>query len=293
MVRIASFLPSATEIAAALGLANDLVGRSHECDFPPEVRALPPVVRTRIRTEGRTPAEIDAQVRAALRAGESLYEADIPLLERLKPDLLLTQDLCSVCAPSGPMARDVERALGGTTRIVSLNPHSLDDVLFTILQVGEAAGVADRARALAAALRARLDAVRSRTAGARRRRVAVLEWTDPPFTCGHWVPEQVAVAGGDEVLGRAGQPSRTTTWEEIARARPEVVIVAPCGYHLDRSALLARDVLGRLGFAREVWAVDADSYFARPGPRVVDGAELLADILHGDGAAPPRAERIR
>ena len=276
-MRIASFLPSATEIACAIGLEDQIVGISHECDHPPAIRSRPAVVDTLIETRGRTQAEIDADVRRVMAGRGTLYVADEALLRELRPDLILTQDLCRVCAPSEGDTAAVAARLPGPPRVLSLNPRSVEGILENIREVGEATGRAAEAAGVVAALRGRVEAVRARAPKARPR-VMVMEWLDPVFTCGHWVPEMVEIAGGVEVLGRAGEYSRRSSWEEVAEAKPDILVLSPCGYHLPKVLEDAPAAAGRVD-ARVV-AVDADSYFARPGPRVVDGIELLAHLFH-------------
>jgi iron complex transport system substrate-binding protein len=291
-VRLVSLLPSATEIVYALGLGEDLVGVTFECDEPAAARREKTVVVGGRDTSGMTPGEIDSYVRAQLAAGADLYTLQAEALARLEPDLILTQDLCRVCAlPSG----DVEDALGYLgcrADVLTLDPRSLDEVLDSILDVGQAAGVPDRATRLVGELRARLARTAARVAGRRRPRVAVVEWVDPPFTAGHWIPDLVSAAGGQQVAAHPGAPSVPTSWPEIAAAAPEVVVVAPCGYHLPGAIEQARSVARALPDAA-VWAIDADGIVVRPGPRLVLGVEALASVLHpvvpGDGpaAAPP------
>jgi iron complex transport system substrate-binding protein len=236
-------------------------------------------------TSGMTPAAIDAYVRSQLAAGEDLYTLHADALAALAPDLILTQDLCRVCALPAGHVEDALDYLGCTAEVISLDPHSLDEVLATILTVGNRTGAQPQAAQLVAALRQRLAAVAGRVAGRRRPSAAVIEWTDPPFTAGHWVPDLVTAAGGRPVAARPGGRSEQTSWEQIEAARPEVVVVAPCGFHLDDAAaqaeLVARELPGL-----PVWAIDADGLIVRPGPRLVDGVEALAAILHpGVGAA--------
>jgi iron complex transport system substrate-binding protein len=286
-VRLVSMLPSATEIVYALGLGENLVGVTFECDEPAAARAEKTVVVGGRDTRGMTPGEIDSYVRAQLAAGRDLYTLHADALAGLQPDLILTQDLCRVCAlPSGHV-EDALDYLGCRADVLSLDPHSLDDVLDSILMVGQRAGVMDRARQLTGQLRARLDRIGARVAGRRRPRVAVVEWVDPPFTAGHWVPDLVTAAGGEPVAARPGQPSVQTTWPAIAAAAPEHVVVAPCGYHLAGAIEQAQLVAATLPGAA-VWAIDADGIVVRPGPRLVDGVEAIASILHpGDAPAPP------
>ena len=293
-MRIVSLLPSATEIVYALGLGGELVGVTFECDEPASARSEKAVVVGGRDTAGMTPAAIDAYVRAQLAAGEDLYTLHADALAALAPDLILTQDLCRVCAlPAGHVA-DALDYLGCTAEVLSLDPHRLDDVLATIVTVGERAGAEAEAERLVAALRRRLAAVADRVAGRRRPSVAVIEWTDPPFTAGHWVPDLVTAAGGRPVAADPGGRSEQTSWDQIAAARPEVVVVAPCGFHLDAAAAQAELVARRLP-GLPVWAIDADGLVVRPGPRLVDGVEALAAIFHPDpsAASPSPAGRTR
>ncbi len=293
-MRILSLLPSATEIVYALGLGDLLVGVTDECDHPPEARRHPIVSRADLASTaappgsgapspgGLPPAEVDRLVGERVAQGEALYSLDTDLIRELRPDLILAQDLCRVCAvPSGHVEEALER-IGWQARVLSLDPGRLDDVIASIVAVGEAAGVEDRARRVAAALGERLERVRRATAGRRSRPTLALEWPDPPFAGGHWVPDMVRVAGGEPLLGKAGEPSRRLGWGEVAASQAEMVVVMPCGYRLDRARDEATTVAGRpeLQAAREVWAVDASSSFSRPGPRLVDGVEALAGVLH-------------
>lgn len=294
-VRVVSLLPSATEIVYALGLGDQLVGVTFECDEPPAARRDKTVVVGGRDTSAMSPAAIDAYVRARLAAGEDLYTLHADALAALAPDLILTQDLCRVCAlPTGQVEEALDY-LGCSAEVVALDPHSLDDVLATILTVGQHAGAEQQAEHLVASLRRRLDAIAGRVAGKHRPATAVIEWVDPPFNAGHWIPDLVTAAGGEPVAARPGRPSVQTSWDQIAAARPEVVVVAPCGFHLDGAAaqagLAARQLPGI-----PVWAIDADGLIVRPGPRLVDGVEALADILHPDQAADAStvpADRIR
>lgn len=289
-MRICSLLPSGTEIVCALGLQDDLLGRSHECDHPPQVRDRPAIVRTLIDTQGKTPEEIDRAVRQTMRERGTLYVADEDRIRAIAPDLVITQDLCRVCAPSGEDLNAIVRRLPSRPRILSLNPRSVKGILDTILEVGAATAREERARSVVAGLQRRIDAVRIATGSIRTRpRVFLMEWIDPVFCSGHWCPEMVEIAGGTEVLGRAGEDSHRVTWEETLAAAPEILVLTPCGYHLDRVLEQAAILFDRPGWRNipavrggRVFAVDADSYFARPGPRVVDGIELLAHIIHPD-----------
>jgi iron complex transport system substrate-binding protein len=284
-VRLVSLLPSATEIVYALGLGDDLVGVTFECDEPPAARAEKEVVVGGRDTSGMTPADIDTYVRDQLASGEDLYTLHADALARLRPDLILTQDLCRVCAlPSGHVAEALDY-LGCNADVLSLDPYTLQDVLDTILTVGERTEATERAERLVANLRGRLADVAARVAGRPRPRVAVIEWVDPPFAAGHWIPDLVTAAGGEPVAARPGRRSEPLTWPEIAAAKPDLVIVAPCGYHLAGAVAQAAAVTAALPGV-PVWAIDADSLVVRPGPRVVDGVEAIAAIMH-PGAVPP------
>lgn len=279
-------LPSATEIVYALGLGADLVGVTFECDEPPSAREEKVVVVGGRDTTGLTPGEIDAEVRARLAAGEDLYTLHAGALAALAPDLILTQDLCRVCAVASGHVEQALDHLGCRADVVSLDPHTLIDVLASIEEVGKRTGVADRAGRLVAGLRGRLAAVADAVAGRSRPRVAVLEWVDPPFTAGHWIPDLVVAAGGDPVMCDPGQPSVSASWPEVAAARPDLVLVAPCGFHLDGAVAQAAEVAARLPEVA-VWAIDADGLVVRPGPRLVDGVEAIAYVLHPDAVPAP------
>jgi iron complex transport system substrate-binding protein len=284
VVRLVSLLPSATEIVYALGLGGDLVGVTFECDEPASARAQAVVVVGGRDTRGMTPAEIDDYVKARMAAGEDLYTLHADALAGLDPDLILTQDLCRVCAlPSGQVT-DALGHLGCRADVVSLDPYSFEEVLGTILAVGERAGVPERAVDLVTALRGRLDRVAAAVAGRPRPRVAVVEWVDPPFTAGHWVPDLVTAAGGEPVAARAGQRSVETTWRDLAAESPDFVLVTPCGFHLPGAAEQAAVVVPHFP-GTQVWAIDGDGLVVRPGPRLVDGVEAIAAILH-PGAVP-------
>ncbi|MFI7599855.1 ABC transporter substrate-binding protein [Actinoplanes sp. NPDC049681] len=291
-MRLVSLLPSATEIVYALGLGDDLVGVTFECDEPPQARRDKAVVVGGRDTRGMSPAEIDAYVKTQMAAGADLYTLHAGALAGLDPELILTQDLCRVCAlPSGHVSGALDH-LGCRADVLSLDPYSLEEVLATIVEVGERAGVPQRAAALVSGLRARLDAVAEAVAGRPRPRVAIVEWVDPPFTGGHWVPDLVAAAGGEPVAARPGRRSVETTWAELAAAAPDVVLVTPCGFHLAGAVEQAARVVPHFP-AAQVWAVDGDGLIVRPGPRLVDGVEAVAAILHPDAvpAAPPEAIR--
>jgi iron complex transport system substrate-binding protein len=293
-MRIVSLLPSATEIVCALGLEASLVGVTHECDYPDAARRLPVVTRSLIDHSAASSREIDEHVATHLRNGLSLYALDHAALADLRPDIILTQALCEVCAvPYDAVvraARDVSTAFEGLApQVISLEPHTLDDILATVAAVGAATGVPERANALLATLRARVERVRERARElAARPRTACLEWIDPPFGPGHWLPELVQIAGGKPGLGRAGEESRRIAWDEVIAFAPEVLVVTPCGFDLPRTLHEAREALPRrdgweaLPAARrgQVYAVDGNAYFSRPGPRIVESLELLAELIH-------------
>ena len=291
LVRLVSLLPSATEIVYALGLGDDLVGVTFECDEPPAARSEKTIVVGGRDTRGLTPREIDSYVRAQLAAGADLYTLHAHALADLRPDLILTQDLCRVCAlPSG----HVDEALGYLgcqADVLSLDPHSLGEVLGSILEVGRRTGVPDRAARLVDELRARLTRVSAAVAGRRRPRVAVVEWVDPPFTAGHWIPDLVSAAGGQPVAAQPGVPSVATSWAAIAAAAPELVVVAPCGYHLPGAIEQAQSAAQALP-GLSVWAIDADGIVVRPGPRLVDGVEAIASIVHPGAVPAPRPAAV-
>jgi iron complex transport system substrate-binding protein len=291
-VRIVSLLPSATEILFTVGAGDDVVGVTFECDSPPEARTRR-IVSTSALPDGLGPAEIDAVVAQRMAAGEDLYRLEAGALADLDADLVVTQDLCAVCAVDVSVVDDALAHLGCTADVLTLDPQSLDDVLETVLTVGRVTGTAARAQAVVEDLRRRLAAVAGAVAGRDPVPVAVLEWTDPPFTPGHWVPDMVAAAGGDSVLGRSGARSERTSWDVVAAASPAVVVAAPCGYGLADSARLAEAVVGHLPTGVPLWAVDANASFARPGPRLVDGVEALAALLHPDAGLPLDAALAR
>lgn len=283
-MRIVSLLPSATEIVFALGLADDLVGVTFECDYPPDPRADRHVVVGGLDTHGLTPERIDALVREKIAAGEDLYRLDDDLFRRCEPTHVLTQDLCRVCAlPAGEATAALEH-LGCDADVVTLDPHTLDEVLSTITAVGAATGTSARATAVVDDLRGRLDTVAERVAGQTMPNVFVLEWSDPPFIAGHWVPDLVIAAGGNPVHAERGGRSVSTTWDDIRAADPDIIVVSPCGFRLDAAAEQAATTLPNLPERAEVWAVDADGVMVRPGPRLVDGVEALATIFHPSSA---------
>jgi len=302
-MRIVSLLPSATEIVCALGLEDRLVGVTHECDFPPSVRRLPKVTRTLVPADASS-AEIDRIVRQRLDRARALYALDLPVLDGLRPDLIVTQALCGVCAAAADEVRAAASTLPGNPRVIDLEPKTLADVLASIRQVAEAAGVAASAADVIRALTTRVDAVAARSASLQHRpRTALLEWLAPPFSCGHWSPELVRLAGGIEGLGREGEPSRTLGWGDVMAWQPEVVVVACCGFDVERTmhdlpALGAVPGWPDLPAVRagRVYVVDGSQYFSRPGPRLVDSLEILAHLLHPDvhplPAGLPRAVRV-
>lgn len=277
-------LPSATEIVYALGLDDDLVGVTFECNEPARARLEKRIVVAGRDTSGMTPGDIDRYVRDQLAAGEDLYTLDAGALAEIAPDVILTQDLCRVCALPTTHVEDALDYLGCRADVISLDPHTLEAVLDSITSVGKRLGVEQRADQLVAGLRARLDAVASRVAALPRPRVAVLEWIDPPFTGGHWVPDLIYAAGGQPVASDAGEDSRERRWDEIVDARPDLVLVSPCGFDLDGAAAQALVVAEQLPGV-PVWAIDADGLVVRPGPRLVEGVEAIAAALHPDAFA--------
>ncbi|GIF07813.1 ABC transporter substrate-binding protein [Actinoplanes siamensis] len=291
-MRLVSLLPSATEIVYALGLGDDLVGVTFECDEPAHVRSSKTVVVGGRDTRDMTPAEIDDYVRTRMAAGGDLYTLHAGALAELAPDLILTQDLCRVCAlPSGHVDEALAH-LGCRAGVLSLDPHSLADVLDTFVEVAVAAGVPERGRRLVAEGERRLAATAAAVAGRPRPRVAVVEWVDPPFTGGHWVPDLIAAAGGEAVAAMPGKRSVQVSWAELTAPDPDVVLVTPCGYHLDGAVRQAEAVLPHFPDA-QVWAIDGDGLVVRPGPRLVDGVEAIAAILHPDAVPAARPETIR
>lgn len=295
-MRIVSLLPSTTEILFDLGAGDDVVGVTFECDHPAEARTRT-IVSTSAMPEGLSPQAIDAFVADAMHRGEDLYHLDAGALSGLDADLVVTQDLCAVCAVDVAVVDDALAHLGCTAEVLTIDPHTLDEVLASVGTLGKATGREEAAASLVASLRARLDDVVRRTSPRPRPRALVLEWTDPPFAPGHWVPEMVERAGGVSALGTPGEKSCRTTWDHVAAAAPDVVVCAPCGFGLDSSRTLAEELVaaGTLPDGVPVWAVDANASFARPGPRLVDGVEALAGILHPSVAtAPPQlAVRVR
>jgi iron complex transport system substrate-binding protein len=286
-VRIASLVPSTTEMLFALGLGDRVVAVTHECDFPPEATTKPQLTRS-VVPEGLPAAEIDAAVRERTGRGEALYELDKELLEELWVDLIVTQAVCEVCAVSFDDVRAVADELPTQPQVISLDPTTLGEVLADIPRLAEAALAPEAGRRLADEAGARLDAVREAVEGAPRPRVAALEWLDPVYVGGHWVPQMVELAGGEDVLGMTGERSRTAEWDEIEAVSPEVVVSMPCGYYAERAAKETLDQAERLApLGARVIAVDAAAYFSRPGPRLVDGVEWLGHLLHPDLVPAP------
>jgi iron complex transport system substrate-binding protein len=281
-MRIVSLVPSATEMLFALGLGPDLIAVTHECDYPEAARELPKITRD-VLPRGLSAAQIDAAVKERTLAGESIYELDTEMLHDLRPDLIVTQALCSVCAVSYDDVRAIAEEIDTQPMVISLDPHTVGEVLGDARTLAQATDRKDAAVELVRNASDRIDRIRLAVRGAKRRpRVAALEWLDPPFAAGHWTPQLIEYAGGEDVLGFPGENSEERTWQEVAAAHPDIVIVMPCGYGAEiahREAEMHRDELAAVG-AGEIVAVDASSYFSRPGPRIVDGLQLLAHILH-------------
>lgn len=290
-MRIVSLLPSTTEILFGIGAGDEVVGVTFECDFPAEARTRP-IVSTSTMPEGLDPAQIDAFVAAALRRGEDLYRLRADALVGLDADVVVTQDLCAVCAIDVSVVDDALSYLGCRADVVTIDPHTLDDVLDSVVDLGRRTGRASEAGSWVAGLNQRLDAVGAAVDGRAKPRVLVLEWTDPPYAPGHWIPEMVERAGGVPVLGTAGEKSVRITWDQAIASDPDLVVCAPCGFDLPDAAVQAASVAARFGNV-PVWAVDANASFARPGPRLVDGVETLAAIMHPQvfGPVPPAAAR--
>jgi len=313
-LKIVSLLPSATEIICALGLEKNLVGITHECDFPLTVTDRPPLTASRISHETMSSAEIDHAVRSSLDGHGSIYDLDEKLLAKLKPDLIVTQELCEVCAVSYKTVQKAAKMYVADATVVSLEPNTISDIFANIKTVGKLAGVAEKAETVVADLQNRLDKIQERirehgenpkseirNPKSNRPRVLMLEWLEPPFAPGHWVPEQVEIAGGIALMGAAGEKSVTTDYEKIFDEQPEIIVLIPCGYYTPD---IVRQ-LGQIAFPSnwrelpavkndQIWAMDASAYFSRPAPRVVDGAEILAKIFHPEIFGEPTAtEAIR
>lgn len=306
-MRICSLLPGATEVVAALGLADDLVGISHECDYPPQVRRKPVVVRAAIDAECTASPEIDQQVRKAVQAGQDLYELDEVLFARAEPDLVITQDLCHVCAITPSRLQRAIAAMRKAPTLLTLNPTTLDQILTDVERIGCATGKAAEARALTTDLRAQLEGIRDRIShagdwGVGHPTVACLEWLDPLYAAGHWVPEMVSLAGGVDVLGAAGAPSQRVTWEQVRNTAPDVLVLMPCGFSVNRTLREWECLTHHPGWRSlpsvqngRVFVVDASAYFSRPGPRLVDGVAILAALCHPAAfgcALPPGVRRV-
>ena len=306
-MRIASLLPSATEIVCALGLEKNLVGITHECDFPSGIKNLPHLTASRISHSTMTSKEIDHAVRSQLDGHGSIYDLNTELLAALKPDLIITQELCEVCAVSYKIVEKAAKMYVADAQVVSLEPNTIEDIFANIKFIGELCNVSDKAEEVVKTLQDRLDSIRQRIAEANPKskiqnpKSFMLEWLEPPFAPGHWTPEQVEIAGGIPLLGEAGKKSVTTTYREIYESNPEIIVLVPCGYYTE-------DILRQLpntafpdyfqeipAFQNgEIWALDATSYFSRPAPRVVDGAEILAKIFHPQiFGTPTEAEAVR
>lgn len=301
-LKIASLLPSATEIVCALGLEENLIGITHECDFPASIRNKPHLTASRISHEPMTSKEIDHAVRSQLDGHGSIYDLDTKLLEELKPDLIVTQELCDVCAVSYKTVEKAARIYAASAQVVSLEPNTIEDIFENIKTIGALTETSAKASEVVENLQNRLDKIKEKTKDIESRpKVFMLEWLEPPFAPGHWTPQQVEIAGGICLLGEAGKRSVTTTYEEIFESKPEILVLIPCGYYTG-------DILRQLENTRfppnwreipavknnEVWALDATSYFSRPAPRVVDGAEILAKIFHSEiFGAPDETEAVR
>ncbi len=282
-MRVVSLLPAATEIVASIGGAGLLVGVSHECDFPPQVSALPRVTSTRLDRRLAS-GEIDAQMALAKRTGQATVDVDVATLARLRPDVLIGQSLCDVCAVSGPELERVVTSLQPTPWVVTLHPHTLAEAFVDIWRVGEVIGLPDEAEEVIAGLRYRLRRLRALAPRPTRPRVVVLEWLDPPYVAGHWVPELVALAGGEDVGNAAGVPSLARSWRELAALAPDLVVVALCGFDVARARHELAQVVdedARVLLARRVEFLDGNAYTSRPGPRLVDAAERLARLMRG------------
>jgi len=293
-MRIVSLLPSATEIVSTLGLTESLVGISHDCDFPPEIRTRP-ILSEAIVTTDLPSGVIETQIRGQVHRGKSVYHLDEAQLAHMRPNLILTQELCQVCAPSYTLVKQAAKVLDAETRIASLEPRGLDDILDNILLVGDLTDTGERARAVVQELRRRIEHVRD-VVGRLRPTVVCIEWLDPIYVAGHWIPEMVEIAGGRDVLGKAGEPSFLVEWDDVLEAAPDVVVVMPCGFDVPRTRqeitlLTNRREWNRLPAVRDgrVYLTGATAYFNRPGPRIVTGLEILAQILHPDAfeAATP------
>ncbi|MFI5287471.1 MAG: cobalamin-binding protein [Candidatus Dormibacteria bacterium] len=294
--RVVSLLPSATEILFAIGAGEHVVGVTHECDYPEAARDLPKVTSSELVPENATPRDIDRHIHAARHAGSSIYQLDEAALAQLSPDLIITQELCDVCAVAYSQVRRAVRRLPGDVPVLSLEPRSLDEICSSVEEVGAATGCADNARRVAETMRRHIRDVRALTPPDPRSRVVCIEWTEPLMVGGHWVPEMVRLAGGVDVLSAEGAPSRYVSWDEVMASRPDVMILMPCGYDLARTLELVPGVASRPGFddlecARRgrVLAVDGSAYFSRPGPRIIHGLEILAAAIRAKPGEPAPA----
>lgn len=288
-MRIASLVPSATEMLFALGLGESVIGVTHECDYPPQAAKLPHLTAT-VLPEGLDAGEIDAAVKEVIGEGRALYTLDEERLAELAPDLIVTQAVCEVCAVSYDDVVTVAKQLPNNPRVLQQDPSSLGDVLEDVVRLGEAAGIGAHAQEAREELERRLNAVRAAVEGAPRPRVLALEWLDPPFLGGHWVPEMISIAGGEDVAGQPGQKSPQVEWGDLADLDPDVIVAMPCGYYLDDSRAQVQEHRERLCSlkADRLFAVDAASTYSRPGPRLVEGVELLAHLFHPDRVEPPQ-----
>ena len=287
-MRICSLLPSATEVIAALGLSDELIGISHECDYPPSIRNVPIMVEPMIPPHGLASADIDRQVHQLLASGQRLYRLNNHLLAQAQPDLIVSQDLCDICAVTPDQLHDALCSMPRQPIVLTLNPSTVIDVIDDVVRIGDAAGRSVEGHRLAAHLRDRLEALRIRVQTiSHRPRVVCIEWLSPLYVAGHWVPEMVHLAGGQDALAQPGSPSRVVTWDEILAAAPDVLIVMPCGFSVERTHTELLQLMQHPGqwrpspaLAQHTYLVDASSYFSRPGPRLIDGIELLAALLH-------------
>jgi len=291
-MKIVSLLPSTTEICYALGLGDAVVGVTHECDYPEDARTKPHLTANVLPDGEHSSADIDRMIAERVLHGQSIYDLDTDLLAELAPDLILTQELCEVCAVSYTDVLAAAQALPKVPEVAAFEPHNVDEILASIAEVARLAGIPEQGQVVVGELRERLASVAERVANRTQPRVVCLEWLSPPMVGGHWVPEMVALAGGVDVLGRHGEPSRYVTWDEIAAADPDIVIVMPCGYDLDATHLAMRelDAIPEWHGLRAVregrfYPVDGSGLFNRPGPRIIDGVELLETLFHGTGDA--------
>jgi iron complex transport system substrate-binding protein len=299
-VKIVSLLPSATEIVFALGLGDRLEGVTYECDYPPEARSKPVVSDTALPQDRPLSAEeIDKLVGELMDHHEPIYVLDKELIGKIQPDLILAQDLCRVCAVPSGQVEDALAELGCTSQVLSLDPNTIEEILDCIVAVGRATGTETTAGDLVDHLRARIEAVRTKALRLPSIGTLCLEWSDPPFAAGHWMPGMVQMSAGTNLLAAPGEPSRRVTWREVADTAPEVIVFMPCGYYLEDAETEAGRLFGQPEFAGTpatrggtVFAVDASSYFSRPGPRIVDGLEILAWAIHPEAFPQPAADRV-